>query len=761
MSDRKPLVLCIDDDAEMLFALKRWLSDAGYIVTAAQSHAAAQKSIAAGAPDLILQDALMPEMSGFECCRQLQKNESVAPVVFLTALVGENDRAQALAAGGVDFITKPVTKDKLIQTVQRHLATQQKWAARLPEHPGQTVDLRGFMDFLLNALRVPPVERARFQGLSPAKLYAMAPELGIEPAQIARHMAAFARVPYAHKIDASEVELGTLPPAFCKGHQVLPLNNSSMGRYFAVSNALDFPLFDDLKNLFGQKPRIVATEPANIDAVLMLTVCNPVTNPAPAPATTGPQARLDRNSRVAPGPVTMQQLEDKLSEMYAAPSATETVLAEDISEESAPVIQTVNKIITDAIDASASDIHIEPCEHEVVVRYRVDGELRVVHRLRPQNLCQPLAARIKIMSDLDITEKRLPQDGRIVFNEGVDLRVASCPMNFGEKIVMRILDKKKAALPLDALGFSERNLATYREKIQTPYGMILHVGPTGSGKSMSLFSALREIQRPDINIQTIEDPIEYTLPGINQMQTHADIGLTFQRALRSYLRQDPDVILVGEIRDRETANAAVEASLTGHLLFSTLHTNDAAATVVRLMEMGVEPYLVSSSLVMVCAQRLVRRLCEKCKESYEASAGEKTLAGTPVDQPLRLYRAKGCPHCGGTGYKGRVGVHELLVMDDSLRAVLAQKGLSSDELKQKAVETAGMTTLYWDAMEKARLGITTVQEVIANVKRDDFDSRPQWLLEENRTRTNTMSQTKDSKRTSRRVSAQISKIEPK
>jgi type II secretory ATPase GspE/PulE/Tfp pilus assembly ATPase PilB-like protein/CheY-like chemotaxis protein len=760
MSSRKPLILCIDDDAEMLFALKRWLSDAGFIVATAQSYNAAVKSIAAGAPDLILQDALMPEMSGFECCRQLQADDRLSnvPVVFLTALAGEKDRAQALAAGGVDFLIKPVQREKLIRTVQRHLATRAQWAAHLPEHPSQIVDLRGFLEFLLNALRIPPQERSKFQGFTPGKLYAMAPDLGLEPAQIARHMAAFARVPYAHSIDASEVELGALPAAFCRTHQVLPLNNKTMGRYFAVSNALDLPLFSDLKNLFGEKPKIVATEPANIDAVLTLTVCNPAATPPAPPA--GASQRAEKAVRT--GPVTMQQLENRLSEMYSETPAVETVLTEDISEESAPVIQTVNKLINDAIEAAASDIHIEPCEHEVVVRYRIDGELRVVHRLKPQKLCLPLAARIKIMSNLDITEKRLPQDGRIVFNEGVDLRVASCPMNFGEKIVMRILDKKKAALPLDALGFSDRNLETYREKIKTPYGMILHVGPTGSGKSMSLFSALREIQRPDINIQTIEDPIEYTLPGINQMQTHADIGLTFQRALRSYLRQDPDVILVGEIRDRETANAAVEASLTGHMLFSTLHTNDAAATVVRLMEMGVEPYLVSSSLVMVCAQRLIRRLCEKCKETYEPNAGEKTLAGIPVDQPQKLFRAKGCSHCQGTGYKGRVGVHELLVLDDTLRALLARKGLTSDELKQKAVESAGMTTLYWDAMEKARLGVTTVEEVIANVKRDDFDSRPKWMLDEIRTQTTSMNQTKvSSKRTSRRISAQMEKLDIK
>ena len=290
-------------------------------------------------------------------------------------------------------------------------------------------------------------------------------------------------------------------------------------------------------------------------------------------------------------------------------------------EESAPIIQLANRIIEDAYYCGASDIHIEPREKELVVRNRIDGVCQEKLRLPPK-ISGSLVARVKIMSNLDIAERRMPQDGRIIFkqftkkNIDIDLRVSTAPLNHGEGIVMRILDKQKSTLPLPALGFSEENLARYREVIKQPYGMVLHCGPTGSGKSMTLYSALNEINNPGIVIRTAEDPIEYTLDGINQMQMMRQIGLTFASALRAFLRQDPDIILVGEIRDTETAGIAIEAALTGHLLISTLHTNDAPGTVARLTDMGIEPFMISSSLLCVCAQRLMRRVCKTCRIQY-------------------------------------------------------------------------------------------------------------------------------------------------
>ncbi|HTL66551.1 MAG TPA: ATPase, T2SS/T4P/T4SS family [Lacunisphaera sp.] len=392
-------------------------------------------------------------------------------------------------------------------------------------------------------------------------------------------------------------------------------------------------------------------------------------------------------------------------------------------EDSAPIIQLANRIIEDAYFAGTSDIHIEPWEKELVVRYRIDGLTQEKLRL-PIKVAGALVARLKIMCNLDIAERRLPQDGRIVFkqynkkNIDIDLRVSTAPLNHGEGIVMRILDKQKSTLPLTALGFTEENLAKYREAIRQPYGMILHCGPTGSGKSMTLYSAINEINTSDVVIRTAEDPIEYTLPGINQMQMHRQIGLTFAAALRAFLRQDPDIILVGEIRDKETANIAVEAALTGHLLISTLHTNDAPSTVARLTDMGIEPFMISSSLVCVCAQRLMRRVCKVCRVAYEPEGREKEVLQRAIGWTGQIYKANpaGCPKCNNTGYKGRVGIHELLVNNEDLIEAI-NKEAETAELKRIAMKS-GMKTLHQDSIIKVKDGLTTLAEALSTVPQD-------------------------------------------
>jgi type II secretory ATPase GspE/PulE/Tfp pilus assembly ATPase PilB-like protein len=405
--------------------------------------------------------------------------------------------------------------------------------------------------------------------------------------------------------------------------------------------------------------------------------------------------------------------------------ANKAIASGDVeSEDSAPIIQLVNRIIEDAYVQGASDIHVEPMEKDMVVRYRIDGLCQEKLRL-PKQVSNGLVTRLKIMCNLDISERRLPQDGRIVFkkytkkNIDIDLRVATGPMNHGEKVVMRILDKTKSTLPLPALGFSDENLAKYRECIRQPYGMILHCGPTGSGKSMTLYSALGEVNTPDVNIQTAEDPIEYTLAGINQMQMSRAIGLTFERALRCYLRMDPDIILVGEIRDKETAQIACEAALTGHLLVSTLHTNDAPSTISRMGEMGIEPFNISASLVCVCAQRLLRRVCKACKVSYEPVGREQDIVAKALDGWTgSIFKANpaGCSTCGGTGYKGRVGIHELMTNSEELT-----EGINNEvevaQLKRIAMKN-GMKTLHQDSMLKVKMGLTTVEEALSNVPPD-------------------------------------------
>src|SRR4051812_13326760 len=424
--------------------------------------------------------------------------------------------------------------------------------------------------------------------------------------------------------------------------------------------------------------------------------------------------------------VALDEVPELISGAYDGSGGGSEVKAAALeSEDSAPVIELANRIIEDAYIAGASDIHIEPMEKDLQIRYRIDGMCQEKLRL-PKQVVGALVARLKIMCNLDISERRLPQDGRIVFkkytkkNIDIDLRVATGPMNHGEKVVMRILDKAKSTLPLPQLGFSEENLAKYRDCVRQPYGMILHCGPTGSGKSMTLYAALAEINTPDVNIQTAEDPIEYTLPGLNQMQMNKQIGLDFQRALRCYLRMDPDIILVGEIRDKETAQIACEAALTGHLLVSTLHTNDAPSTVSRMGEMGIEPFNISAALVCVCAQRLLRRVCKNCKVKYKPEGREAEIIMKALDlkEAPEIFKAApgGCHICSGNGYKGRVGIHELMVNCEEIVEAI-NKEVEVADLKRVCMKS-GMKTMHQDSMLKVKMGLTTMEDALANVPAD-------------------------------------------
>jgi type IV pilus assembly protein PilB len=383
--------------------------------------------------------------------------------------------------------------------------------------------------------------------------------------------------------------------------------------------------------------------------------------------------------------------------------------------EDAPIVKFVNLLITQAINDRASDIHIEPTEHDMRVRFRIDGVLHEVMR-SPKSIQAGVVSRLKIMSDIDIAERRVPQDGRMSVNTSskkIDLRVATLPTVWGEKIVMRLLDNSTAMLDLTDLGFSAGNYRRYAESFTKPYGMMLVTGPTGSGKSTTLYATLNIVSTPEKNVITVEDPVEYRLPGINQVQTNAKAGLTFASALRSILRSDPDVVLIGEIRDHETAQIAIEAALTGHLVLSTLHTNDSPSAVTRLIEMGIEPFLVGSAIDCVLAQRLARRLCSKCKEIYVPT--EETLVHarfpwTPAEPVPELHRAVGCSACSKTGYKGRLALHEVMVVSEQIERLSVER--ASADVIGRAAREEGMVTLRADGMEKVRQGVTTLEEVL-------------------------------------------------
>jgi type IV pilus assembly protein PilB len=722
-------VLCVDDERVTLRVIERLLTNNGYTALTAESGEQALQVVQTTKPDLILLDVMMPGIDGYEVCAKLKQDKDLSyiPVIFATAREEEEDKSRAFTLGAVDYLVKPTPNEVLLQKVAFHLKTKDSWQdfkpAPLPRRETQASDFLQFKTFLSTHLSLTPEKRAILPTLTPRQMYTLAPELGATPAAMAQYVAEFLHLPYLQHFRPDEVALGVLPPPFCRTNLVVALKEATSSDYtFALSNPFNWELVQLLKKRQEQprSPKLFVTEPQNIMSLFEEATAQ------------GEEIRRK---------ASMSDIEQQLRKRYQI--ETETIrVAEESTEESEPIILLTNQLIEHAYTMGASDIHIEPWENEVIIRYRIDGAMRIVNRLQPQSLIRPLVSRLKVMSGLDIVERRLPQDGRIIFkkfsNKGLDfdLRMATAPMNFGEKVVLRILDKRKAVLPLVELGFSPRNLALYREKITTPYGMILHVGPTGSGKSMTLYAALNEIQKPDFNIQTVEDPIEYTLPGVNQMQMHREIGLTFERALRSYLRQDPDVILVGEIRDRETAEIAVEAALTGHLLLSTLHTNDAASTIIRLIEMGIEPFMVSSSIVLVCAQRLLRRLCRECKEAYQPTEEEKALVGLPPQAEFTLYRPGGCRSCSDIGYKGRIGTHEIIVPNDAMRRAINTKGITAETIKRLAVEDGGMTTLYWDAMEKVRAGLCSIEDALSEVRKDEFESRPAWMLEQSGVETN-------------------------
>ncbi|HEX7897470.1 MAG TPA: ATPase, T2SS/T4P/T4SS family [Planctomycetota bacterium] len=724
---RKPLVFCVDDDASLLDWMDLALSDQGWDVQTEADPKKALERIAAQPPDVILLDVTMPVLDGYQVCERLQKiaDTSYIPVIFVTGLGGERDRAKAFLVGGVDHLVKPVNEEALRKAVAHHIATKGKFneirkVSQRPAPPRaggpqrwdaafQPSVFARFKEALAGRLKLGPDKLKSLGRLTPDALYSGAAELGVSGRQVTETLAAFLNLPYLPRVDPQQVRLGVLPTPFCRSNQVLATGDVD----FVLTNPFRWEILEVIRRAVGadQAPRLSLAEPDAFEVLSSTPSARPATRPAAAPSG------------------TIDQMHYELRKELEVSASVSAYAVE--AQNAGPLVELMNRLIEAAHDAGASDIHIEPTETDVVVRYRIDGDLTIANRFQPAELHKRMIARLKVMSQLDIAEHRLPQDGRIEFKAftqrrdvDIDLRVAIIPVRNGEKACLRLLDKQKAVLPLEKLGFSPRNLALYREKIRTPYGMILHVGPTGSGKSMSLYAALNEIKSPTTNIQTAEDPIEYTLPGINQMQVMPDIGLTFSRALRSFLRVDPDIILVGETRDVETAKIAVEASLTGHLLFSTMHTNDAASTVTRFVEMGIEPYLISSSLTLVCAQRLIRRLCPECKEAYTPDEAQREIVGAKAGETL--YRARGCARCGGLGYKGRIAVHELLAPNAAVRAAILKKGVSAEELKRVAVREGGMTSLYWDAMEKVRQGLCSVEDALQNVRRDDDDTVPPW-----------------------------------
>jgi type IV pilus assembly protein PilB len=486
-----------------------------------------------------------------------------------------------------------------------------------------------------------------------------------------------------YQVDASAVL--SVTAAVARRHVALPIAYEEGRLVVAMADPANVFAVDDIRSMTGREVKPVVATKADL------------------------LAAIDRYHR-ADGDLDelTMSLDARADEEQDLSSVREVV-------DDAPIVRFVNLLITQAIQDRASDIHIEPGERELRVRFRIDGVLHeVMHS--PKTIQAGVISRLKIMSDIDIAERRIPQDGRLSVQQSgkkIDLRVATLPTVWGEKVVMRILDNSTAMLKLSDLGFSDGNYSRWEQSFTKPYGMLLVTGPTGSGKSTTLYSTLNIVSKPEVNVITVEDPVEYRLPGINQVQANAKAGLTFAAALRSILRSDPDIILLGEIRDHETAQIAIEAALTGHLVLSTLHTNDAPSAVNRLIEMGIEPFLVGSALDCVLAQRLARRLCSKCKEAYEPTRDSLVANRFPWPEEAELptlYRAVGCGACSKTGYKGRLALHEVMTVSEDIERLAVDRA-SADAIGRIA-QNQGMTTLRNDGLEKVLFGHTSVEEIL-------------------------------------------------
>lgn len=489
--------------------------------------------------------------------------------------------------------------------------------------------------------------------------------------------------------------LAVIPQDYVKKYRIIPVSRLGRTLTVATANPLGLMAWDDISALTGLKIKPVLTSPSVLDEAIKKFYT--------------PTDAEDAKTREVSIADMMKELENAPS-LHTSQKAQAVDLAKEVTE--APVIKIANLVILESVKRKASDLFIEPWEKNTRVRCRVDGLLEEV-KLLPASIAPAIVSRIKVMSHLDIAEHRIPQDGRFkakVQNREVDFRVSIIPTSYGEKVCIRLLDKKTQNQSLDGLGFSGLELARIREAALKPHGMILITGPTGSGKTTTLYSILNHLHTPDKNITTVEDPVEYQVHGINQVNVREAVGLTFAAALRSILRQDPNIVMIGEIRDLETMDIAIKAALTGHLVLSTLHTNDASSSIVRMVNMGIEPFLIASSVHMVTAQRLIRRLCPECKQPKDADAETLKIMKQPAGQKITIYRAHGCSACRDSGFSGRRVITEVLILSQSVREAILRRA-NADEIKRIARQE-GMTTLRESGIRKAIEGETTVEEVI-------------------------------------------------
>jgi len=692
----EPLILVADDDPDASHLFERYLIHDGLRVALAKDGSEVLELARKTSPDLVLLDVDMPAMDGYDACAELQRTPetSLIPVVFVTGRGAPQDKAHAFAVGAADYLVKPVTREMLLETVHRHLETRSRWyqaatAAELWDGAPLPKKFAQFRSDLIKTLGVKPEVEEKLCEIPSTDVYLFTKHLDISYEELAQAMAAFFGIGYMPCVQPESIQLGILPTAFCKKNYVVAIKDNDGGDAVVIVNPFSWGLaeLDVIGNAFRNRPyRLVMTHRGGMRSLFV--------DSAESTVELIPEAAQKREIG---GP---EQL------------ALDSLLT---GEGGASAIEIVNALVTDAVRRRASDLHIQPGGEHIHVRYRIDGRLQELMPL-PRTRLPSIVARIKILCGMDMTESRAPQDGNCklrVDGREVELRASTLPTTHGEKVVLRILSSTADRYQLDGLGFPADLLSDFRGVLAARQGMVLITGPTGSGKTTTLYSALNYIHRPELNVVTVEDPVELDVAGISQVQVHDKAGRGFATTLRAMLRQDPDIIMVGEIRDTETAEIACRAAMTGHLVLSTLHTPSALSALPRLLDMGVPAYLAASSLIAVVAQRLVLRVCEECAYPYDPppplrAALQKTFGSL---NGARFRKGRGCARCHRSGNLGRIGVYEMLTLDDDLRHLMTT-GASPSELRAYVMR-GGFHSLEQDAFEKAAAGLVAPEEISA------------------------------------------------
>ena len=675
-------ILVVDDEPDIIDLISKTLGPEGYEIIAAHDGEQALELAEKNPPDLIILDLVMPKVDGYTTALKLRAMDKTrfTPIIVLTVKKETRNIVDAYETKINDYITKPFNIDDLKNRVRRALGKEKGKSRR--KKLGEILLEAG----LITKEQLEDSLVSQKEG-SRKLLGEILVEKGFITSELIRHalelQLAVPRIDLlTYKIDSKAVEI--LPEYLVRRDRVIPVKKEGSELYVAMTEPPNILVIDEIKLITGLRIKPMIAREEEILRII--------------------------EQHFGGEEAARKVIEDIKEEVVPEEEPKED--SGEVDESAPPVIRLVDSIIKGAINDLASDIHVEPQEgQKMQIRYRVDGILHDVMTI-PRHIQLAVVSRVKILGGLDISERRLPQDGRIslkIAEKRIDFRISTMPTIYGEKLVIRILDKERMLIGLEELGFSEEERTIYESLVLRPYGMILVTGPTGSGKTTTLYATLNKINTRTKNIITIEDPVEYQLTGINQIQVNPKAGITFAKGLRSILRQDPNIVMVGEIRDLDTADIAIHAALTGHLVLSTLHTNDAASALTRLVDMNVEPFLISSAVAGVVSQRLVRKVCARCKKEYVPSAKEVESVGLSAEKDYKFSEGKGCNYCYDSGFRGRTGIFEILKVDEEIKALISKS--QSSVAINKLAASKGMKSLRDNALEKVAQGVTTIEEI--------------------------------------------------